>query len=351
MKRFVFSLLALLPILVYGQKARIEFPETSHHFGVIAEENGNVSYDFRFRNTGKSPLILTDVRAGCGCTVPAWSRAPVLPGGEGTIRVTFDPRQRPGAFIKSITVNSNAENPVVSLTIRGKVTTKRNDSGGGYPHEFGKVRASADFLDLGVVRNTETVHGEIEIVNMDSGPASLRIESPFPYIGAEVVPAVLKKGEKGVIRISYDAGLVGDWGVVSSPVTVEINGDSRYELKVIADIQEDFSRYGGNFESAPRIGLSETETTLVKLLPDSSYTHDVVIRNDGKSELVIRKIKTSNPAVTVNLSRNTVRPDRKVNAGIRFKTTAPEAVHLIQFITNDPVRPVITYKLSVSTKP
>lgn len=350
MKRIIFSLLTLLPLLVFGQKAKIDFPETSHHFGTIAEGNGKVSYDFRFKNTGKSPLILTNVRAGCGCTVPTWSNAPIPPGAEGSIRVTFDPRQRPGAFIKSITVNSNAENPVVSLTIRGKVSQKPKGPYSDYPFAFGKVKATADFLDLGIVPNTKTVHEEIEVVNTDSKPAHLRIASSSPYIGAEISPAVLKKGEKGKIRISYDASRVDDWGIVNGLVTVEINDKSRHELKIRADIQEDFSRYEGNFESAPRISLSETETTLRELSPNTSYTHDVIIQNEGKSELMIRKIKTSHPMATVHLSKTTVKPGKKIKASIHFKTTVPESTQLIQFITNDPVHPAVTYKLTVSTK-
>ncbi len=351
MKRIIFSLLTLLPLLVFGQKAKIDFQETSHHFGTIAEGNGKVSYDFRFKNTGKSPLILTNVRAGCGCTVPTWNNDPILPGAEGSIRVTFDPRQRPGAFIKSITVNSNAENPVVSLTIRGKVSQKPKGPYSDYPFAFGKVKATADFLNLGTISNTQIVRQEIEVINTDSKPAHLRITSSSPYITAEVSPSLLKKDEKGKISISYDASQVDDWGIVNGMITVEINDKNQHELKIMANIQEDFSHYQGNFESAPQISLSETEATLRELSPNAPYTHDLIIQNEGKSELSIRKIKTSHPMATVHLSKTTIKPGKKVKASIHFKTTVPELTQLIQFITNDPVNPVVTYKLTTSTKP
>ncbi len=74
---------------------------------------------FSFTNTGKVPLILNDVKASCGCTTPEWTKEPVLPGKNGTIRVTFNPKNRPGSFSKTIQVNSNADLPVVTLAIRG----------------------------------------------------------------------------------------------------------------------------------------------------------------------------------------------------------------------------------------
>ena len=121
MKKIILLVLGILPMIAYAQKAQISFEATSHNFGTIAEQGGRVSHVFSFKNTGTLPLILTNVRAGCGCTTPEWSREPVAPGASGSIKVSFDPRNRPGMFTKSITVNSNESTHVVSLTIRGKV--------------------------------------------------------------------------------------------------------------------------------------------------------------------------------------------------------------------------------------
>ena len=70
MKRFIFLLMALMPVLVFAQKAKIDFTTTSHNFGTINENAGKATFDFSFKNTGNVPLILTNVRAGCGCTTP-----------------------------------------------------------------------------------------------------------------------------------------------------------------------------------------------------------------------------------------------------------------------------------------
>ena len=64
MKRFIFLLVALMPVLVFAQKAKIDFTTTSHNFGTINENAGKATFDFSFKNTGNVPLILTNVRAG-----------------------------------------------------------------------------------------------------------------------------------------------------------------------------------------------------------------------------------------------------------------------------------------------
>ena len=99
--------------------ARIEFEETMHDFGEI-DFGGEGTYEFRFTNTGKSPLILDNVRSTCGCTVPEWTRKPLDPSATGTIRVIYD-THRVGAFSKTLIVYSNAANSPIRIFIKGTV--------------------------------------------------------------------------------------------------------------------------------------------------------------------------------------------------------------------------------------
>ncbi len=97
----------------------ITFDKTSQDYGTIYEKsNGDVN--FTYTNTGKEPLILNRVKSSCGCTIPKWSRQPLMPGESDTIKVHYDTK-RIGSFHKSITVYSNATKPTVVLKIKGKV--------------------------------------------------------------------------------------------------------------------------------------------------------------------------------------------------------------------------------------
>jgi hypothetical protein len=123
MKRY-FLLSLLLTAFTAGIQAQanaeINFTEDKHSFGEI-EEGPKVSHEFNFVNTGKEPLILSNVKASCGCTTPAWTKEPVLPGEKGTILVTYNTSRRPGSFNKSITVTSNATAASKILYISGNV--------------------------------------------------------------------------------------------------------------------------------------------------------------------------------------------------------------------------------------
>ncbi|MGL4956614.1 MAG: DUF1573 domain-containing protein, partial [Bacteroidales bacterium] len=80
--------------------AQMQFVKTSHDFGQVPEAGGLVTYAFEFANTGKTPIIITDVKSSCGCTTPEWTKQPVLPGKTGSIKAIFDPKDRPGIFDK-----------------------------------------------------------------------------------------------------------------------------------------------------------------------------------------------------------------------------------------------------------
>lgn len=100
----------------------IKFAYETYDYGTIVQE-GNGDCEFTFKNEGNEPLVLTSVVSSCGCTTPNWPREPILPGQNGSIKVHYDTK-RLGAINKRITVNSNASNPTVILTITGNVIQK-----------------------------------------------------------------------------------------------------------------------------------------------------------------------------------------------------------------------------------
>lgn len=90
----------------------ISFENGMYNFGKITQGEV-VHYDFKFKNTGKSPLIVTNVAATCGCTIPEKPKAPVQPGATGVISVVFNSTGKMGMQDKIVTVTSNG-NPATS---------------------------------------------------------------------------------------------------------------------------------------------------------------------------------------------------------------------------------------------
>jgi len=346
MKKLFFLLFALIPLIAVSQKAKIEFETTSHNFGTISETGGPAVYDFVFKNTGSAPLILNNVRPGCGCTTPSWSRKPIAPGESGSIKVSFNPLHRPGNFNKGITVTSNAENAIVSLTIRGNVSKKPVDPYAAYSYSVGKLKIASNTLNLGNITNNSVIEKTLDIVNSGDQPLTINIPSSTPYINATVTPTTLQKGEKGKINVKYDAAGKKDWGFVTDKLNLQVNNNEKGEIAVAANIREDFSKVKS--ELAPVAVFSEQEAQLGTLTKNTTQKHEFYIQNDGKSDLIIRKIKTSDNTVTVNPAKTTIKPGKKTKVNVVLKTDAQpgKKIKIVSFTLNDPKNPIVTYKLS-----
>ena len=130
MKRHIISaILGLAALAATAGKPAISFDETTHDFGTIAEDGGNVSHEFIFTNTGDAPLMIVKASASCGCTRPTYPKKPVDPGKSAKIKVTYVPAGRPGEFNKTVTVKTNAKGEnqkIVKLKISGVVIPKKS---------------------------------------------------------------------------------------------------------------------------------------------------------------------------------------------------------------------------------
>ncbi len=96
------------------------FDTLEHDFGTIIEGERVVCY-FDYVNDGGTELVINSVEATCGCTTPGWSREPLKPGEGQSLELIFDASGRSGAQRKVVTVQSNASNAKVRLTIRANV--------------------------------------------------------------------------------------------------------------------------------------------------------------------------------------------------------------------------------------
>ena len=99
--------------------AAFQWSETSFDFGK-KKAGIPVSYEFRFKNNGMLPLIITSVKASCGCTVTAYTKEPVEKGSSGFVRATYD-AAKAGKFSKTIAVYANTAEGMTQLTIKGEI--------------------------------------------------------------------------------------------------------------------------------------------------------------------------------------------------------------------------------------
>ncbi len=101
-----------------GPTTNIKFAEEVHNYGSVEVESENL-HSFSFTNTGSEPLIISDAKGSCGCTVPNWPKDPIMPGQSGNIDVKFTPNAgQEGQEIEkvvTVTANTNPENTMVRI--------------------------------------------------------------------------------------------------------------------------------------------------------------------------------------------------------------------------------------------
>ena len=119
------------PAVPAGPITTIEIPEPTHDFGEIMEGE-KVVHNYKFKNTGSEPLIISNAKGSCGCTVPDWPREPIAPGAEAEIKVQFDSKGKGkvGGNLQSkrVTITANTDPVNTYLTIKGKVNKEETEA-------------------------------------------------------------------------------------------------------------------------------------------------------------------------------------------------------------------------------
>ena len=107
------------------KQAEIKFDKYIHNFGEFSELSPKVTCVFTYTNVGNAPLVINQAVASCGCTVPEYTKQPVMPGQKGEIKLTYNGAGKfPGHFKKSITVRTNGKVEMTRLYVEGDMKEK-----------------------------------------------------------------------------------------------------------------------------------------------------------------------------------------------------------------------------------
>ena len=236
-KSIVTILFIAIHFLGFGQ-GKFEFMQESYDFGLV-NEGDQATFTFKFKNIGNQPILLSSVRASCGCTTPSWSKDPVLPGKTGEITASFNSAGRPGVFHKSITISSNALENTKVLNIKGVV--EKNETSIYTAEEIAKspkMQLNKNVFDLGTVLTRKKIVSSSTIENTGKTPLQIKsissacrcISIDFDRSQTTIDPG--KKGTLYFIYTSYQTGLKNEVGhIKSNDIT-----DSQKKLSIKATV-------------------------------------------------------------------------------------------------------------------
>ncbi len=293
-------ILILLPILLLSasgfSQAVLQLSDKEHNFGTFKEEDGKQSYEFVVTNTGNSPLVIQNIVASCGCTQPDWTREPIPAGGKGKIMANYDPSNRPGQFNKTLSVYSNSNPKVVVLTIKGEVIPREKTIEELFTFPVGSVRFESNHLAFTKIKKTEKKIRVMQVVNTSDKPVKIGFDRLPAHLQLKANPETLKPGQKGIIEGTYDATKNDSWGNVSDMVKIKIDDVTQENVYyyVSANLVEDFSSMTKeDMENAPVFNIAATTVDLGKIPGKTQNEVEFAFTNDGKSDLIIRHIRST----------------------------------------------------------
>lgn len=351
-KIFSTLFMALTAVAMMAQEPVITFEKTEHDFGKIHEENGRVSVVFNFKNEGMTPLVLSNVRASCGCTTPTWTKEPVEPGQSGSITVTYNPNGRPGRFQKTVTITSNATEATKRVYIKGEVIPKPAKPVNQYTVAVGDLSMKTKTLDLGTIQKGQTKSGELEYANMTQADHAVNLNSQDAFLIYQTTLANPKPNETGKFVFSIDSRATKLYGPVEANAYVVIDGkkdqSETFQLVIKADIVEDFSALTVEEKQQAPIIEIESEVNAGKIASGKVQKFAFPIKNIGVNPLEIRRIYSTEKALVIKQPK-AIKSGKKgaVSIDINAKGMEPGAYSReVVVITNDYANPIKKVKVN-----
>lgn len=310
---------------INAQQPVITFEKTSHDFGKINEADGRVSTVFTFKNEGMSPLILSNVRASCGCTTPVWPREPIEPGQTGSITVTYNPNGRPGRFQKTVTITSNATEPTKRVTIKGEVIPKQAKPVNKYTIAVGALNMKSKELNFGDMIKGSTKVMDLEYTNLSGATheVALAVNANDSWMENQVTLTPIKDKEVGKFVFAIDTKATNLYGPVKAYAYVVVDGKKElaetHKLTIKANIVEDFSSM--TIEQKQQSPIIETNAVvdLGKVAAGKNIKGQIQVKNIGVNPLLIRRAYSTDKQIFVKACK-AIKSGKKGNIPVEIKT-------------------------------
>ena len=337
MRKLFLVILFFLIISVILAKPIIKFDETVYDFGKIKEEGGPYEHTFKFKNIGDTPLKLTRVKAGCGCTVASWSTGNILPGEKGFVKVVYDSNNRPGSFHKKIMVYSFDLEKPIELMVKGEVLPT--------PGKFyakmtvGDLQFDKNRVTVGRIKENEVRTVTINTYNKGNAPIKIAVTSKPKYVTIKFDKNVLQPKEKGKMAVVYISERCNKYGNINDVITFEINGKpNKRKYYVYSYRYKDFSKLSKQAkENAPHIKLMSKNINFSTLKSNHKEFDTIRILNYGKTDLDILYVTCSDKIKIISYPKK-IAPKEKseIVFQIKNKNNINAFRGFIKIYTNDP---------------
>ncbi len=341
---------ALVPFFLHAQS--ISLPSNTINCGQVLYKLP-VKAEFKMKNTGEQPLLISNIRTSCGCTTVSYPTDAIAPGQSFTVSVVYDAKQM-GHFQKEIGVYSNAYTQPLLLTIKGVVVEKKTHFDGDFPYSIGDVLADkADLLFDNVNRGEQPVE-KIHILNNGNQTITPQLMHLPPYLKGEVKPARVAPGRSATISLQVDSHKLHDLGLTHTSIYLgsfqgdKVSTDKEIDVNIV--LLPNFEKLGeSQLANAPKLQLSKGSLTFNKESEKSKEKDVIEITNIGKSKLSIRSLQIIGTGLDISLNKQNIGPGETAKlkvVAIKSMIAKARTTPKVLIITNDPSQPKVIINTS-----
>lgn len=309
-----------------------------------------VTATFEVVNKSAKKIVLSDVKADCGCVATEITKKEIAKGESSQVKLTYDARML-GHFEKTALVRyyirgsaKVMEDPVL-LTMKGVVLEELKDYSDTYPYSMGSnLLADKDVLEFDDVRKGDHPEIVINVLNNGVKPMNPNILHLPQYLTAFALPETLQPGKCGKVIVTLSSQHLKDYGLTQSSVYLASNlGDKvspDIELPVSIVLLPDLKTFEGKTKQyAPKLDLSSKSIELGKVNSKMVKKTTLLLTNKGRLPLEISSMQMFTGGLTVTLGKRTLQPGEttklKVKGDLERLKKSRTKPRLLM-ITNDP---------------
>jgi hypothetical protein len=346
-----------LGLSLHGQTGT-KFNKLIHDFGNVKEEEDSVTTIFSFKNTSSKPIIIVKVETSCGCTKPRYSNDSIMPGDTGFVKAIYETRGRSGSFYKNLFVHFNNDAYYQSLAIKGNVIPEANLA--NKPAEFTTTYSNLAFTNTIAsfpnLLNTQKQEYKIKVYNYMGYPIRIHEVKSMPdYVTLDLGDSLIDVEDTLTITVKVDGSKMHEFGDQTRPISLQTDdpGSQLKFLYVRTNLKEDFSKFSNkDLKNAPKIHMDTMgPINFGKHSAGEKVSYTIKVTNNGKKDLNIRKIVPSCSCVTFSIGKQVLKAGESVNLVFTLDTVNQMKAELIKYVTmvtNDPSRPEIKIKLTIT---
>jgi len=360
-KKFINLFFFFLIPLVSLSKVRmtdVVFNQRFHDFGIIYEEDGIVSAKYDFTNYAKTPFIISNIDAACGCTNPRSSKDTFMPGESGQILAEFNPKGMVGKTKKWIYVRGNYEDGYqIELKFEAEIRSRYNRKNYEYNRgEFGYLLSNKLKFNWGKRFENDQFNDTIEFANDGYNEIIIsKVATNTPLIIPPELPITIPVGGKKKLIFRIDLSKMDTIGPVSGYIVFETNDKffPKKKTPYFVDLNTNFNDWKRReLKNAAHIVLKSSVIQMGTMNSGSVRSKKVTIMNTGKSILKIRKLEADCSCTVLKLPSNEILPGDSIETIVQYDSLFKKGKQskLIKLYTNDPFNPIATIYVKAIVK-